>query len=67
LGIATTTEGDTDLAEPPDAGPPRRRHLAGLIAAAAVLLVVCALSLVVGTQNVGLPTVWRAHRLHRYG
>lgn len=38
----------------------RRRRLAGLAACVGVLVLVCLLSLAVGTQTVGLSTVWHA-------
>ncbi len=37
-----------------------RTRTAGLLVAAAVLALTCLLSLAIGTQNVGLSTVWRA-------
>ena len=37
-----------------------RRHALGLLASAAVLALTCLLSLAVGTENVGLATVWHA-------
>lgn len=37
-----------------------RRHAIGLAAAATLLAFVCVLSLSIGTENVGLTTVWRA-------
>lgn len=55
-----TREGDTDVAPTPHGEPRRRHRVIGLLGLAALLLPVCALSLAVGTQNVGLPTVWRA-------
>lgn len=44
----------------PELGAPQRRRLAGLAFCAAVLLLVCVLSLAVGTQTVDLSTVWHA-------
>jgi len=37
-----------------------RRHAVGLLGAAAVLGLTCVLSLAIGTENVGLSTVWHA-------
>ena len=37
-----------------------RRHTVGLLGAAAVLALTCVLSLAIGTENVGLSTVWHA-------
>jgi len=37
-----------------------RRHAVGLLGAAAVLALTCVLSLAIGTENVGLSTVWHA-------
>lgn len=37
-----------------------RRHVLGLVVAAGVLMVTCLASLAVGTENVGLATVWHA-------
>jgi iron complex transport system permease protein len=60
LDIATTAGEDTDLARAPGRGPRRRHRLSGLLVAAAALVLACALSLAIGTQNIGLPTVWLA-------
>src|SRR3954454_7812805 len=51
--MATATA-ETDLTAP------HRRHLTGLAVCAAVLALAGVLSLAIGTQTVGLPTVWRA-------
>ncbi|MGB3485921.1 MAG: iron chelate uptake ABC transporter family permease subunit [Mycobacterium sp.] len=46
---------------PPEAQRLRGNHrLAGLLVAAVVLAVMCVASLAIGTQNVGLATVWQA-------
>jgi iron complex transport system permease protein len=52
----------------PEVAPPDRaagrlrgnRRTAGLLMAAAVLMVMCVASLAIGTENVALPTVWQA-------
>ena len=57
MDIATAPTGEPELRA--DSGHGRRR-VVGLLATAAVLLLVCVLSLAVGTQNIGLGTVWNA-------
>ncbi|MCX2712470.1 iron chelate uptake ABC transporter family permease subunit [Mycolicibacterium sp. J2] len=44
----------------PDLAASARRRLTGLLACVSVLIVACVLSLAVGTQTVGLTTVWQA-------
>ena len=44
----------------PDRASEGRRHSVGLLGAAAVLALTCVLSLAIGTENVGLSTVWHA-------
>lgn len=54
MDIATT------IAPPDDRCSARGRRVVGLFATAVVLALVCVLSLAIGTENVSLPTVWRA-------
>ena len=58
MATATSSVADGVTEHAPAARSPHR--VTGLVVMAAVLLVVCAVSLAVGTQNVGPSTVWRA-------
>lgn len=60
MSVATTTDGRADLAAGGIPSTHRRRRVVGLACCGALLAVVCILSLAVGTENVGLDTVWRA-------
>ncbi len=59
-----STLGPSDLAAPESGGSAPtdlgRRRWSGLLVAVGVLVVMCVLSLAIGTQSVGLGTVWRA-------
>ncbi|MCV7227877.1 iron chelate uptake ABC transporter family permease subunit [Mycolicibacterium komossense] len=57
--MATAVGGDTERTARSESGPASRR-VVGLAVIVAALAVVCVLSLAVGTQNIGLGTVWRA-------
>ncbi|CAN5599649.1 Fe(3+)-siderophore ABC transporter permease [soil metagenome] len=56
----TTTTTITDCAAPGRPGTDSRRRAAGLLVSAAVLVLMCALSLAIGTQATTPMTVWRA-------
>ncbi len=59
MDTATAIGGETELASAA-AISGRGRRFFGLLAVAAALLLVCVLSLAIGTETIGLPTVWRA-------
>lgn len=51
---------ELDKETPTDHASEGRRHAVGLLGAAVVLALTCVLSLAIGTENVGLSTVWHA-------
>src|SRR4051794_20042055 len=58
--MATTIDARADRAPGGTPATHRRRRVVGLLFCAAVLALVCVLSLAIGTENVGPATVWRA-------
>ena len=60
MSTTTTADGATDLVPRGGDGSRHRRRIVGLVVAAIALVVLCALSLAIGTENVGPATVWRA-------